>query len=170
MSKRKDKLYDGERLEDFKELIDRYENRYHDKVAFVYKENPKSKEHIKITYKQFAQDIKQLATALLDMNMQNKKIALIGPNRYEWCVSYLAITTADISIVPLDKSLPENEIKSLIERSKADAVIFDSKYASVFEEIIAEDHTNLKQYICMDKTDNEHFITYPDLCEKGKCL
>lgn len=170
MSKHKDKLYDGERLEDFKELVYRYENRYHDKIAFIYKENPKSTEHIKITYEQFAQDIKQLATALLDMNMQCKKIALIGPNRYEWCVSYLAVTTSDISIVPLDKSLPENEIKSLIERSNADAVIFDSKYESVFEEIRVEDNTNLKQYICMDKTENKHFLNYSDLCEKGKKL
>ena len=35
MEKRKDKLYEGETLEDFRELVDRYENRYKDKVAFL---------------------------------------------------------------------------------------------------------------------------------------
>lgn len=158
MSKRKDKLYDGEKLEDFRELVDRYENRYGDKSAFVYKENPKAKEHISIRYSQFAQDIKHLATALLSMRLQGKKVALIAPNRYEWCVSYLAVLTADISIVPLDKSLPNNEIKSLITRSKADAVIFDPKYSSVFGEIRKENNTNLKQYICMDKIENSSIL------------
>ena len=170
MSKRKDKLYDGENLENFRELVERYENRYGDKTAFLYKENPKAEEQISISYTQFAQDIKNLATALLNMGLHGKKIALIAPNRYEWCVSYLAITTADISIIPLDKSLPDNEIKSLIFRSKADAVIFDSKYNSIFEEIKLENNTNLKQYICMDKVENEEVLDYSSLLEKGKEL
>lgn len=170
MAKRKDKLYEGERLEDFRELVDRYENRYKDKTAFVYKEEPKADKHISISYTQFASDIKTFATSLLDMNLQNKKVALIAPNRYEWCVCYLAITTADISIVPLDKSLPDNEIKNLVIRSRADAVIFDPKYTHVFEQLKLEDNTNLKQYICLDKTENADFLYYSDLLEKGKIL
>ena len=169
MAKRKDKLYEGERLEDFRELVDRYENRYKDKTAFVYKKEPKADEHISISYAQFASDIKAFATSLLDMNLQNKKVALIAPNRYEWCVCYLAITTADISIVPLDKSLPDNEIKNLIIRSSADAVIFDPKYTNVFEQLKSED-TNLKQYVCLDKIENPDFMCYSDLLEKGKNL
>ena len=169
MAKRKDKLYEGERLEDFRELVDRYENRYKDKTAFVYKEEPKADKHISISYTKFASDIKTFATSLLDMNLQNKKVALIAPNRYEWCVCYLAITTAGISIVPLDKSLPDNEIKNLIIRSRADAVIFDSKYTNVFELLKSED-TNLKQYICLDKTENTDFLYYSDLLEKGRKL
>ena len=169
MAKRKDKLYEGERLEDFRELVERYENRYKDKTAFVYKKEPKADEHISISYAQFASDIKAFATSLLDMNLQNKKVALIAPNRYEWCVCYLAITTADISIVPLDKSLPDNEIKNLIIRSRADAVIFDPKYTNVFELLKSED-TNLKQYICLDKTENADFLYYSDLLEKGRKL
>lgn len=170
MSKRKDKLYDGENLENFRELVERYENRYGDKTAFLYKENPKAEEQVSISYTQFAQDIKNLATALLNMGLHGKKIALIAPNRYEWCVSYLAITTADIYIIPLDKSLPDNEIKSLIFRSKADAVIFDSKYTPIFDEIKLENNTNLKQYICMDKVENEEVLDYSSLLEKGKEL
>ncbi len=170
MSKRKDKLYEGENLADFRELVDRYENRYKDKSAFLYKENPKSTEHITISYLQFAQDIKSLATALLNIGLRNKKVALIAPNRYEWCVSYLAITTADISIVPLDKSLPKNEIKSLIARSKVDCVIFDNEYSDVFEKILNEKNTNLKQCICMDNTSNKNFLLYSSLCNEGREL
>lgn len=175
MSKYKDKLYKGETLRDFRELVARYENRFSSKSAFVYKKDPKATEHISILYSQFVQDIKSLATSLLDMGLENKKVALIAPNRYEWCVSYLAVTTANITIIPLDKSLPNNEIKSLIIRSKADAVIFDSKYLSIFEEIDTENTSSLTQYICMDEVlstniASNHFFTYSSLVEKGRKL
>lgn len=170
MPKHKDKLYEGENLKDFRELVDRYENRYKDHTAFMYKRDPKDTEVLQVSYSQFAKDIKAFATSLLALGLQGKKVALIGPNRYEWCTSYLAVSTANISIVPLDKSLPENEIKSLIIRSKLDAVIFDEKYSSIFEEILEEKNTNLTQYICMDKSSNLHFLSYPALCEKGKKL
>ncbi len=175
MSKCKNTLYQGETLRDFRELVARYENRFRDKPAFIYKTAPKATEHISILYSQFVQDIKSLATALLDMGLENKKVALISPNRYEWCVSYLAVTTANISIIPLDKSLPDNEIKSLIIRSKADCVIFDSKYLSIFEEIYAENSSSLTQYICIDTLSNTnipsaHFSFYSSLVEKGRKL
>ncbi len=175
MSEYKDKLYEGETLRDFRELVARYESRYYNKPAFVYKTTPKATEHVSILYSQFVQDIKSLATSLLNMGLENKKIALIAPNRYEWCVSYLAVTTANISIIPLDKSLPDNEIKNLIIRSKADAVIFDNKYLPIFEEIYTENNSSLTQYICIDNIPNTNiasnsFSIYPSLVERGRKL
>lgn len=170
MSKYKSKLYDGENLKDFRDLVERYETRYSNKSAFIYKQNPKSSNHISISYSQFAKDIKNFATALLSLGLQGKKVALIAPNRYEWCVSYLGVTTADISIIPLDKSLPDNEIKSLISRSKADCAIFDSKYLSIFEEIKSENNTNLKQYICFDKSQNSEILDFSTLIKNGQDL
>lgn len=168
MKKSKRKLYDSVKINDFRELIDRYKNLYSDKVAFEYKENPHSKEHITISYHQFAQDIESLATALLQLGLKEKRIAIIAPNRYEWCVSYLSITTANMVVVPLDKSLPDNEIESLIFRSNVDAVIFDKKYASIFTKILKEKNTNLKYCICMDN--DSHFISYHTLIQKGFSL
>ena len=141
MSKSKRKLYDTEKINNFRELLNRYKNLYSSKVAFEYKKTPQSKEHITITYNQFVKDIEYLATSLLNLGLRGKRIALIGPNRYEWCVSYLAITTSDIVVVPLDKSLPDNEIVDLIKRSCVDAVIFDEKYLDVFRKISNANNT-----------------------------
>lgn len=52
-------------------------------------------------------------------------------------------------VVPLDKSLPEQEIESLLQRSKADAVIFDGKYAETMKEMKKKSDTHTKLYICM---------------------
>ena len=128
----KNKYYEGQKLNDYKELVSLYKNKYTNHVAFEYKEAPDSLEYIKITYSQFASDIEALASSLLKLNL--KRICLISPNRYEWFVSYLAVTTSNMVVVPLDKSLPDNEIINLIERSECDAIIYDSKYENAISE------------------------------------
>ena len=168
MSKFKRKLYDSTKMNNFRELVNRYSTMYSDKVAFEYKETPNSKEHIKITYKKFADDIKSLGTALINLGLTNKRIAIIAPNRYEWCTSYLAITTSNMTVVPLDKSLPDNEIEDLIIRSNAEAVIFDHKYENIFSKIASEKKSKLSYYICMD--DSNNFLTYSSLIQKGSSL
>lgn len=168
MSKSKRKLYDSEKINNFRELVDRYKRLYSSKTAFEYKETPNSQEHIKISYGQFVADIEALGTALLNLGLRGKKVAIISPNRYEWCVSYLAITTADMVVVPLDKSLPDNEIEDLIKRSQIDAVIFDKKYTNIFSKILKNNLYNLKHFICMDYIDD--FVSYSSLIEKGKSL
>ena len=166
--KYKRKLYDADKINDFRELVKRYSEKYSDEIAFEYKENPSSKAHIKITYSQFASDIKSLGTALINTGLSKKKVAIISPNRYEWCVSYLAITTSDMVVVPLDRALPDNEIEDLIIRSEAEAVIFDKKYVEVFSKLAKEKKSNLSQYICMDNIDE--FTTYSSLIQKGHSL
>ena len=50
-------------------------------------------------------------------------------------MSYLAVLNGVGIVVPLDKSLPAQEIKSLLERSKADVVVFDEKYVENIEDM-----------------------------------
>lgn len=170
MEDKKRKLYKGRTLNDFRELVERYENEYSEKIAFTYKENPKSKEFINISYSKFASDIKSLATSLIHLGLSKKRVAIISSNRYEWCVSYLAITTSDIVVVPLDKSLPDNEIESLIKRSEVEGIIFDKKHIDVLKNLKASNTTSLKHLICMDDTDDKDVTNYSVLVSKGKSL
>jgi len=55
----KRKLYDAEELHNFRELVNRYETLYSDKLAFTYKKEVKSKEYINKTYS----DLEALASA-----------------------------------------------------------------------------------------------------------
>lgn len=166
--KYKRKLYDATKINDFRDLVNRYTSLYSDEVAFEYKVSPNATEHITITYSKFASDIKLLGTALLNLGLSQKRVAIIAPNRYEWCLSYLAVTTSGIVVVPLDRALPDNEIEDLIIRSKAEAVIFDQKYAEVFNKIASENKSNLSSYICMDDLDD--FTSLSSLLQKGQSL
>lgn len=168
MDNSKRKLYDSEEIHNFRELVDRYEALYSDKVAFTYKLNVKSKNYINKTYSDFVSDIKNLGAGLISLGLSKKRVAIIAPNRYEWCVSYLATTTSDMVVVPLDKSLPSNEIESLIIRSKAEAVIFDKEYSDTFMKLRKEGKSNLNYYICMDNTPNSAFLRYSELLKDGK--
>ena len=157
------KLYDGQKLNDFRELVNLYKTKYKDLIAFEYKETPDSTEHIKITYDKFAKDIEALACSILKCNC--KRVALISDNRYEWCVSYLAITTAGLVVVPLDKSLPENELLDLLKRSEADSIIFDKKYLN------AVNKSDCSIKICMDfECDKESILSYSKLLKAGENL
>ena len=168
MNQSKRKLYDSDKVNNFRELVNRYKQLYANKVAFEYKKDPHAKEHIKITYDTFVNDIKAFSTALLNLGLQGKRIAIIAPNRYEWCVSYLAITTADMIVVPLDKSLPNNEIQDLLKRSQVEAVIFDKKYSDFFAKIKKSNIEPLRHFICMDEVSD--FTSYSSLLEKGNAL
>ncbi|MFR2534137.1 MAG: AMP-dependent synthetase/ligase [Clostridia bacterium] len=170
MEDKRRKLYDSEEIHDFRQLVQRYQNLYADKLAFEYKLEPKSTEYIRITYGEFVEDIKNLATALLSLNLRKKRVAIIAPNRYEWCVSYLAITTSDMVVVPLDKSLPANEIESLIQRSAVETVIFDSEYLDTFRKLKTENTSHLVHYICMDEKVDGDMLSYKTLLAQGKQL
>ncbi len=74
-------------------------------------------------------------------------------------------------VVPLDKALPENEIKSSIIRSEVTCVIFDKKYLDVFNRLKKENNSNLKYFICMDFDDDQYdILSFSKLLENGKKL
>lgn len=166
-------LYDTHKINNFKELINSTVERYPNNTAYKYKINfGKSDECVvEKTYKEIKEEIECFSTTLLSLGLENKKIALIGNNRYEWCVSYLAVTTGNMVVVPLDKALPEGEIKNLIEISKVEAVIFENKYSGIFNKIKQDPNTSVKTFINMDldKEENE-ILSFKELMNKGKEL
>ena len=171
MKKLNSEIYKADEIKNFKELVKRSAEKYPNNVAYKFKTNfgKSNQKIVEKTYLQIKEEVECLSTALLNMGLENKKIAVIGNNRYEWCVSYLAITTGNMVVVPLDKLLPEQEIKSLIERSNVDAVIFEDKYNEVFENIRNNPIGNLKHYINMDlNEDCEGTLSFNKLIEKGK--
>ena len=147
---------------------------YANNIAYKYKKNPEEKpvKYVEKKYSQVVKDVKALATALLDMGFKGKRIALIGENRYEWVISYLAVTCGGMVIAPLDKALPDKEITSLIKRSEVDAVIYEKKHQELFEKLKADSEINLNTLICIneeDDTDSET-ISFESLLEKGRKL
>lgn len=158
-----------EQVKDYRELLARIKKNFPNNIAFKYKKDStqKNPEYVEKTYNQFINDIKALSTSLLELGYEAKKIAIIGNNRYEWCTTYLAVTTGNMVIVPLDKALPDNEIETLLERSKAEAVIFDKKYVEIMKKVKKNISSKVNTLICMDDFEDEEINRYSDLLTNG---
>lgn len=156
-------------FKNIKEIIYNSAKKYADHIAFVIKhQEGKNKTYENITYKTFLDQINSLGTKLFSMGLKNKRIAVLGRNRYEWVLGHLTNLLGGIISVPLDKDLQVDELESSLIRSKADAIFFDEKYIEKIEEIKSRNNTNLKEYICMSKLPGYNDIH--TLREEGKKL
>ena len=166
----KKKLHKIDKISDLKEMITKSSQKFGDKPAFRFKGKNEG-EFNNITFKEFYDDINALGTQLIKMGLKGKRVAVIGENRYEWCVAYLAVVCGVGCIVPLDKALPANELESLIIRSGVEAIFYSKKYNEVLQDIHMRRTTDLRYYICMDlekRTDG--VLSQKEFIEKGKEL
>lgn len=158
------------KIEDLKDMLKQSELEFGEQAAYKFKTEKENEFRI-ITYKEFASHVNSLGTALMNIGLTNKKIAIIGENRYEWGVAYLAVCCGTGIVVPLDKSLPQNEIESLIIRSGVEAIFFSSKYNEIMDDIRKRNTTDLRYYISMDLQEKEDGIySQYELIRKGKNL
>ena len=166
------KVYEPRVIKNYREMIEYSTKNYSDKIAYKYKKNGdlKNVEYVEKTYEQVGKDIKAFSTELLNKGLENKRIVLIGNNRYEWCISYLAVTSGNMIVVPLDKAFPDNEIENLVTRSEAEVAIFDKKYLDVMKKLKNEKEVNLQMLICMDNIKDNEVDGFTDLLKEGEKL
>ncbi len=158
------------KYQNLKEMLKKSGEKFGNRPAYIFKTEEPGK-FKKITHKEFREDINNLGTALVDMGLKNKRIAVISENRYEWGMAYLAVATGTGIIVPLDKALPDNEIESLIIRSEVEAIFYSNKYDECMQKIATKNNTNVKYFISMDlEKQTDGIYSQSELIRKGKEL
>lgn len=168
--KKKSKLHSFEKITDLKDMLAKTEKKFGDKPAFKYKTSEPGVFDV-ITYKEFISKVNALGTKLIDLGLKGKRIAIISENRYEWCLAYLATCCGTGVVVPLDKSLPANELESLIIRSGVEAIFYSNKYNEVMQDIKNRRTTDLRYYISMDLENMKDGIySEHEFVEQGKEL
>ena len=157
-------------ITDIKDLLVSSTELYGDNVAYLQKWD-RNGEYEPITYKETLADVNGIGTWMMDKGLTGKRVAVIGPNCYQWCSTYLAVTGGIGCIVPLDKELNADELKNQIQRSEVSAVVFDSKHQDVFKSIKEDGDTNLEVLVNFD-TDEEMDGVYAwkQMKEEGKKL
>ncbi len=157
-------------ITDIKHMIETSAELYADHVAF-YEKKKKGQPYEPITYKEMLSQMNALGTALIDLGLKDKRIAIIGANSSKWALSYLATVCGTGVVVPLDKELPASTLEDLIKQSDATAVIFDQKYEDIFDEIKKKDENKLSVLINMHaEEDTECALSWNGLLEKGQKL
>ena len=168
-------VYPAEEHENVRTLLEYAAKTYGDDAAFIIKEKSAGRKgtpvYRNISYGELREDVRRLGAGLMAAGISNARIAIIGENSYYWQLAYLATLSGLGICVPLDKGLPYIELKTSIQKSGCNVLIFDRKHASLADKLRSEASdpmstpTAVSEYICMD--DNEHYLSFSELLDMG---
>lgn len=161
-------LYNIRQIRDFRDMLEQSAELFAEKAAFWIRVG--KGEFRSITYRHFKDDVDALGAALTSLGLRGSFAAVMGENRYEWCVSYLAVTNHTGVIIPLDKELPVAEKGNLLQRSGTAALIFSGRYTN---DVLALKNSGspVKYFINMDIDDDSgDFLSFRKLIDKGRQL
>ena len=120
-------------LVSMKDLIDSGAEIFKDKPAFLTKQ-VKGGEYTEVSFEKVKEDVDALGTYLMHLGLKGEKIAVIGPNCYQWVVAYFSIVNGTGVVVPLDKELSPEEIKNLIKAGECKAVFTTPEFVETLKE------------------------------------
>ena len=121
----KTKYFKVHTVTDLKDLLYQSAKRYKNRNAFKLKD--KDGKIYGIKYTKFKNDVEALGTSLIDLNLENEPIAIIGKNSYPWITTYFASSIIG-TVVPIDKELHVDDMINFINISNAKAIVADEKY------------------------------------------
>ena len=111
-------------ITDLKDMLEQSAKLFDERDAFWIK--TENGDYKGVKYTEFKNEVDALGS-FSRHGAQDKYIAVIGENRYEWCLSYLAVVNGTGIVVPLDRSFLA-EIENLLIRSDASAILFSGKH------------------------------------------
>lgn len=138
--------------ENIKDMVIDVSSKRRNQTIFIkkYKEEKETR-YENITYDKFLKDIQAFGTGLYKLGLKDKRVAVIGRNRYEWIIAHLGVLLGGMVSVPLDKELKIDELENSLIRSEVEAIVFDEKYVELIEKLKQRGNTKIKEYICMSE-------------------
>lgn len=180
-------LYEVRPIQDLRDMIRQSASLYGDKPVFLVKDpraigqqsaaapqagrstETRSAPYLPVSYKKYARDIDALGTWFFAQSLQGSRIAILAETRYEWYVTYLATVNGTGIVVPLDKELPQAEIANLLNRAKADVLVYASSKQKEVDAIRSSIGT-VKTFIAMDSPTVAGDLYFWDCLQQGETL
>ena len=162
------KLNEVQKVTSIKEMLNLAVKEAGDKIAFEYKDENDKNKNIKVTYKEFVKDTEELGTAITEIGMQDKHIAIIGENSYKWLTVYLTVLKSTGVFVPIDKELNLKGIINVLKHSDSEVLFYSKKYEQWIPEIKKE-VPKVKFFIGLNRKESEeNVLSYDMFKETGK--
>ncbi len=146
------------------EYLERTIGRFPDRMAFVFRERS-------VTWKGLGQIVDRLVLALIDLGIgHGDKVAVLFPNRLEFIYSVLALARLGAVHIPISERLREREIRYMLERTEAVAIIMVEEFWNFsFSDLLSDirhDLPALRHIIVSEKKTHPHEIVLDDLIKK----
>ena len=106
------------------------------------------------SYSQLRRDSESFSRAMEALGQKRKHIAVIGATSYHWLTAYFGIVNSGSVAVPLDASLPAEEVCELLDRADAAMLVLDEIRADVAA-IVKERCPKLKVLVSMQKEEHD---------------
>ncbi len=166
----KNKYHKTEEITNFKDMLYRSADIYRSRTAFKLKDEKGN--IISIPYEQLKKDVISLGTSLIEKGFLNKRIAVIGKNSYQWCVSYLSASIVGI-VVPIDKELHTDDVINFMNVSQTACILGDDKNLEQILAQIEKVENPDTVFVSFDKKEDKNSFSNLLLCgeesyEKGK--
>lgn len=161
---KKIKYFKTYQITDLKDMLYKMTEKNKNKLAFRVREENKI---INKTFENFKENVESLATKLIDMGLEGKKIAIIGKNSYEWATSYFAAVIVGV-VVPIDKECQKDTIIDFLNTGEVDSIIADTKYLDIVSqnlEAIAK-----KDVVLIDMKNTKKYIDFSTIMQEGQDL
>lgn len=116
------RYYDGVRLRDLRELVERGAAEFGDKIAYIDLDSA-DVEHA-YSFNQVRDDVAALGTALIERGLAGKHVAIVAESCYAYPICYLAVVNSGGVIVPLDKQLTNEDLVRLLNKGDVEVLLY----------------------------------------------
>ena len=161
---KKIKYFKTYEITDLKDMLYKMTEKNQKKLAFRVRVGDKI---VNKTFEDFKENVESLATKLIDMGLEGKKIAIIGKNSYEWATSYFAAVIVGV-VVPIDKECQKDTIIEFLNTGEVDSIIADTKYLDIVSQNL--DAIIKKDVVLIDMKDTKKYIDYSAIVQEGHDL
>ena len=146
------KYHKTSKVTNFKDMLYNSFENFKSRTAF--KEKDVNGNIISITYEKFKNDVVYLGTDFIKRGFLNKRIAVIGKNSYDWCVSYMAASIVGV-VVPIDKELHCDDVINFMNVSETVCILGDLKNLSSVKENANKLNNKETVLVSFDKIDSK---------------
>ena len=121
-----------------RDIVERSAEAFDGKTAFSYRKKPGDNEKIRVSYTEFRDDVRALATEMLSLGMQGKHVVSVGKMSYDFILTYYATLLIGAVLVPLDKDWSAEDLADTAKNADMDYLFIDTDIAVKGEAIKAD--------------------------------
>ncbi len=169
-------LYEVRHIRNLKEMLAQSISIWSDSPAFLTKP-VRGEPYVPVSYRSYGEDVDRIGTALLGRGLgRGAAVAILSETRYEWYVSYLAVLNGEAIIVPLDKELPGEELRNLLERAHVRAIFVSPQQLPKLLPLLPDlDELEIVIHLgdeepgfTAEQAPRQTFVSFTELMEEGR--
>ncbi len=155
------------KFDTIKEMVKMAADEAGEKIGFKFRENGEIRD---VSYTEFRNTTLYIGTALYNMGLADKHIAMLGENSYQWICVYLTVLQSNGVFVPVDKELAAEQMCFVLSESDTEVLFYTKRFETFIQEN-REKLPNIKTFIAIDgEEDTETTYSFQKLIAKGKEL